>query len=233
MKYVIALLAFGMFLFAGCEKESIHEASPDSRSVNLDPQDVYIMSSPDGVKPYQKLDIDLELLRNTQNNKVTPRSGNTHMNGHFTGFPGGPMAFYPYSTVTFSATENSQGISGSAVITRYWGENQENSFKLIIHPDCIDVDGNDAVYSGILQQVNGDIPEGLELNPGTSRWWFKIRDNGQGPNAPIDEHHTVLIWNSSGFIPCETFNLSSILWTIPFIGTMVPVLEESDIIKIN
>jgi len=73
--------------------------------------------------------------------------------------------------------------------------------------------------------VTGDIPAapGLEdilLAPG-GRVLFKVRDNGQGANAPADEGHLAILINPGGTLTCGIVPADSFFWEFFFAN--VPV----------
>lgn len=86
----------------------------------------------------------------------------------------------PFRNFAFSATRSSDGtVTGEAQL-----ENRSSFFPAFIghiRIDCLNVLGNVAVMSGVLTQSNSpNLPVGSEE-------LFAVQDNGEGPDAPVDE----------------------------------------------
>jgi hypothetical protein len=202
--FLLALLATTFVV--GCQKEEMKETP-----AALDPNGVYYMASDGSVQQ-----IDLDALEN--NPDLTFRNGNgngnSHVNAHYSWQANSVgHGFYKSSTFQLNATENNQGVSGVGHMWRTWGAEGEFAFHTIMDADCISSNGEEAVFTGIVTQVEGDTPN---LYPQVgARVWVRVKDNGQGANAPLDQYKPTIIWNSSATIPCESFGLNggfAIFW---------------------
>jgi hypothetical protein len=83
----------------------------------------------------------------------------------------------PFRNFAFSATKHADGTAtGEAQV-----ENRATGFLGHIHIDCLNVLGNVAVMSGVVTYSTSDnVPVGTDA-------LFAVRDNGEGPSAPVDE----------------------------------------------
>jgi len=86
-------------------------------------------------------------------------------------------------TFAFSAVTHKDGsVSGQGQLN-----NRAAGVKIHFSIDCISVSGNAATMSGTVTNSNFYVPGGP--------CWFKVKDNGEGVNAPPDE--------ITGFLFCE------------------------------
>ncbi len=90
--------------------------------------------------------------------------------------------------------------------------------------DCLVVDGNEAILGGVLTKVSTgpDTPAWFTADVGT-RFWLKVRDNGEGRNAPPDE------W-TDWYPALPQFGLySTVCGETPWVDDpFIPELEESE-----
>lgn len=228
MKHLIPVAACGLLFLFGCQKEDQQSAiDAGSPSFSGDMNGIYVVDPASGTA-FQKVEADLETLQGPVQHAAN-KGGNAHAYGHYSGYPAiVPTAFYKSGSVTFSGLENSQGLTGKAHFTRTWGDNGENSFTYHMNAGCLMIDGNDAVYVGLISQVTGNDPTGFPVG---AKVFFKIRDNGKGPGAPMDQYNTAYIINPSGTIPCEAFAPDAAIWSL--FGSMKDVENASDIIEID
>ena len=92
-------------------------------------------------------------------------------------FDGIPIAGEGFRHFTFHAREKSNGtVQGSGVLT-YIGGVRKLSFDI----DCLNINGNVAIMSGVITRDNQ-----FPANEGVL-CWFKVVDNGEGAGADPDE----------------------------------------------
>jgi len=83
----------------------------------------------------------------------------------------------------FNVTTRPNGtVQGEGTLNR-----TDTGIRIKFRIDCISVSGNVATMSGTVTGSNVFVPGG--------RCWFRVKDNGEGANAPPDE--------MTGFIFCE------------------------------
>lgn len=124
---------------------------------------------------------DTQATSDDQNLVVTnnqTRANGPSVNGHGTlTFDGIPIAGEGFRQFTFHAkVKNNGSTQGSGVLT-YTGGVRNLSFDI----DCLSVDGNHAIMSGVITRDN-QFPE----NEGVL-CWFEVFDNGEGNNADSDQ----------------------------------------------
>lgn len=106
------------------------------------------------------------------------RASGPSANGHGTlSFEGIPIEGEGFRQFSFHAREKNNGsVQGNGVLT-YIGGVRNLSFDI----DCLAVDGNLAIMSGVITRDN-QFPENVGL-----LCWFKVYDNGEGNNADPDQ----------------------------------------------
>ena len=111
-------------------------------------------------------------------NDAQNRSAGPSASGHGTlTFEGIPIEGEGFRHFTFNARVKMDGsIQGSGVLS-YIGGVRNLGFDI----DCLEVDGNLAVMSGVITRDN-QFPENVGL-----LGWFKVIDNGEGNNADPDQ----------------------------------------------
>lgn len=99
-------------------------------------------------------------------------------NGHGTlSFDGIPIDGEGFRQFTFHArVKNNGSVQGSGVLT-YTGGVRNLGFDI----NCLSVDGNHAIMSGVTTRDN-QFPENVGL-----LFWFEVFDNGEGNNADPDQ----------------------------------------------
>lgn len=132
-------------------------------------------------------------------------------------------------TFNWSGTENNGGAHGSAVITQDFGP---FIVTIIMETACVNVIGNEAVYGGLVTEVeNNPFPPGGGPFAIGNIIFFKVIDNGQGNNAPADQYVQALV-SSSSPLECETLGQPDFsFWTLPFLSTND--VEEPGSVKVN
>lgn len=230
MKKQIFLTILAAAAFAACKKdEATSPAGVPATSLDLS-EAIYVFDNSE--TGFQRVDLDAAQLEGG----AMKSEGNAHAHGNYsTPYRPHPQ-FYKSENVRFSGTQNANGVFGEATIERFWGDNGEYSFTINLTADCVETDGNDAVYACVVSGpstgtlppelitfLGGDFPIG-------SRFWIRVRDNGQGANAPADQASPGIVYNTSGMIPCPLFGLSSFIWVIQ---PMADVANASDNIVVN
>jgi hypothetical protein len=223
MRKGISIMAICLTFLFGCQKEELKLATE-----GFDPGAVYMLTIDNEMAASEQVDRDFIVFPGNDDLSDMARNGNTHIHAHYTSQP--LTGFYQLLKVNFTATQNSQGLFGNGSYTRTWGDSLEYTFTLHLTADCLEIDGGDAVFTGLLTGTTGVSPFDPPLPEGT-RFWIRVRDNGQGPNAPLDQYHRAVFFNTSGELSCGAFGLSNPVWN--FVGPMTDVANESDIIKIN
>lgn len=213
------MISLGVSVIVGCSKKDNDSAASiqNATELKLDPQGAYV-ENPDG--SFQRLDMGSVQYGQEPTFKS---NGNSHVNAHYSHQPFG---FFTSTTVQFSATENNQGVSGSGHIFRTYGENGEFSMQIMMDADCLESNGQEAVFVGIVTEILGD----NTIYSVGSRVWIRVKDNGQGANAPLSQHRG-FIFNPSATIPCDFFGLNSIFWV--FNGPYQDVANASDNINVQ
>jgi len=151
-------------------------------------------------------------LSNVSDEQINFRSSqNLSANGHFSPIEGWEC--------TFSGMQNNSGVHGAATIT-----GPPAGFHM--ETECLAFDGNEAVYGGVIKQVYYQDEFFVFLEPGVY-CAFKVRDNGEGQNAPPDQVATY-IWFWFGDSPCQYLPPSSEDW-----GPMLDVYGQGDQIQVK
>lgn len=115
---------------------------------------------------------------NLNNTEIQTRASGPSANGHGTiSFEGLPIDGEGFRHFTFHAKEMPNGsVKGSGVLT-YVGGVTNLKFDI----DCLSVDGNHAIMSGVTTKDNQN-PENEGL-----LCWFEVYDNGEGSGANPDQ----------------------------------------------
>jgi hypothetical protein len=121
--------------------------------------------------------VDNENLVVTNDADQTRASGPS-ASGHGTvSFDGIPIAGEGFRQFSFHArVKNNGSVDGSGVLSYTGGE-----LNIKFDIDCLEVDGNVAIMSGVVTRNNQN-PAGEGL-----LCWFKVIDNGEGANAAPDQ----------------------------------------------
>jgi len=83
------------------------------------------------------------------------------------------------STFVFNAVGRGNGTVNGHLVYHFRGA--DASVKMNI--DCLTIVGNNAIMSGVVTQITGDVPPFIFLGV---RGEFQVEDNGQGRNDPPD-----------------------------------------------
>ena len=169
MKKTILLASFGLFLLTGCSKEST-DTQVEQQSEEL----IYVLKTIDGKATWEEQSLDTDMLNSHTSTAKKSNNGNsTHTHGSLD---------LGSLQMTWSGTENNGGTHGSAVLTQQFGPFNVN---VTMETDCVNVIGNEAVYTGRITGSEND-PTGFLFKIG-NKVSLKVIDNGQGNNAPADQ----------------------------------------------
>jgi hypothetical protein len=101
-------------------------------------------------------------------------------------------------TFSFQAREFRDGhVQGSLVL-----KNRHLGVRAGADIDCLRIDGDEAILSGVLTRVDG-----IEGNFIGDEIWFRVRDNGEGRGDPSDQISVVIVEVAATppeFFTCET-----------------------------
>lgn len=190
-------------VLAGCQKGT-EQPNPTFNTLENATEGLYYFDQNTGL--YQQINLDeFETPTSPTANKSTTSSAHGHFNRIAPGSTIGP------SYLRFNATENSQGVSGSASYTTTHGEFLENSTTTKMDAECLLVEDNAAVFAGIVTSVKGDLAYGF---PDGSKLYFYIKDNGNNSSTTPDQYNYVLIIDIFGTLPCDILPPSHIIWTL-------------------
>lgn len=139
-------------------------------------------------EPAVNQDLNLTISNDSQNRGAGPSA-----NGHGTlTFEGIPIEGEGFRHFTFHAREKNDGsVQGNGVLT-YIGGVRNLSFDI----DCLAVDGNHAIMSGVITRDN-QFPDNEGL-----LCWFEVTDNGEGSNADPDQISLFFTGTSSETYDC-------------------------------
>jgi len=217
MKNAFFALILPLILLFGCTQEQIDTiTSTDIQTIEKSsPVTLINFSSASGT--IQR--ISMADLKYNSLPQLSPRaSSNISVNGHFS-----PLA-EPQVYVTLSGMENSSGVHGT-------GQVKSSFLDFNMETECLIVDGNEAIYGGIITQVNYVDPAWILefcdcIYPGV-HFALKVIDNGEGHHAPADM--TAMYFAVGDHPLCEDFSIDSPYW----IGQMINVQGKGDQIQIK
>lgn len=198
MKNLILTLTAGLFLLTGCSKdesfEQMEEQTIDS---------IYILNQIDGMTTIETTSIDLQT-----GTDFTYTTDNGNGNGQTTG------AYISMNrnanTISWSGFTDETGSYGNAEVLL---SSPGYSLRLQMVTECVTVDGNEAVYGGIVTQVldsSGNPP------PFTVNWrfYFKVIDTEQSGGISYDLISNTRIF-ASPMSPslCNTYLPDNRIWS--------------------
>lgn len=169
MKNIIFLIACGLITLTGCSKDESNELTAD-QSIDS----VYVSNQIDGTTIWETISRDE--LPGESDGTYSRVNGNAHTNGYFS------LPSRETINITWSGTQNDGRFLGSAELEQ---STPRYSFHFIMETECITVDGNEAVYGGIITEVieiTGNPPP-IGIN---WRFYFKVIDGGSGGNTGFD-----------------------------------------------
>ena len=181
MKNITLLFALGLILFTSCSKDDSLEQT-ELQTIDS----VYVLNQFNDSATW-----DSQVLDNSQNGanysyedpNITYRA---HTKGHYSQPSRDGM------TLQWDGTTTIQGFQGRAVFKQ---ATPNFSLHFNMETECITVDGNEAVYGGIITQVielSGDTPI---IGVGW-RFYFKVTDNDQGGIVTNDQISNVTLFTS-------------------------------------
>lgn len=181
MKNLILSLTLGLILLTGCSKEEsfepIEEQTIDS---------VYVLKQIDGTTTWETMSI--EGLQTGSDYIYTTDNGNS--NGQTSGL------FMPtyrdLLVISWSGFTDETGTYGNAEIQM---STPGYSFHFILQTECITVDGNAAMYGGIVTEVveQSGNPPPFGIN---WRFYFEVKDSEQGGRHIYDQISNTRIFAS-------------------------------------
>lgn len=192
MKKLIFLSAFSLVVLFGCNKE---ETTPTSASLDVqnveEPKFGLVMNLTDETPTWEYKELDM--LEYSTDAVVGSRENSAHTHGDFVWEAAG-------LSLTWSGTQNNGGTHGSAVFETQTmlPDGTVTTIRATMETECITVVENRAVYGGIFTEVTGDpvlptyFPWSRYYTVGC-HMYFKVVDNGQGNNAPADQHGSTII----------------------------------------
>lgn len=191
MKARFVLFASAFLLLLSCGKEEFATTSPALQTAG---NDTYIrMINFSGIPGNNKV-ISINETRANVPAEVTLRSSNSNStNGHFAPLPGW--------TFTFNGIKNNGGVHGNVTL-----DGPIANFRMAA--DCLIFEGNEVVYGGVITEVIFQDPSfcGGCLAPGVYTA-FKLKDNGEGQNAPPDQFSTWMLFGYQSL--CDLFPISA------------------------
>ena len=244
MKKLLPLFVLALVL-ANCQKENTQEEMAMAETQQTLSFSDYVGTeiivwgpSEDGTEPFRSVKLTAEMLEQSSGelemrNGNGNGNGNSHSHGYFE--QNNPNPFIIQRQIDYNATQNSQGGSGNMSIVIDYAEvpalgTGPGVYAIELEPECVLTSGNDAVISGIVVSVQGDVPVWAGENVG-SKIFIKVRDNGQGANAPADQVFYEIV-GAPASIPCEILGPNAFLWIV--LGQMVDITNPpTEHIKVN
>ncbi|MCS4436818.1 hypothetical protein [Aquiflexum gelatinilyticum] len=156
--YAVVCVLFLM----GCEQESQDNFSPDpTTSMDLQMNSV---NEEGKITSYSTKDFPASTPSHGLNMSVSP---NLKVTGNFRTEAG--------SKYNFAAVQDSDGVTGE------WQVNSPTIGHFYMNSICVSVDGNESTIAGIVTEVvSGNFQENWIV-------FIKVKDNGEGVNAPSDQ----------------------------------------------
>jgi hypothetical protein len=203
MKKTMLLVTFGLFLLTGCSEETIDTQIEQKSDLSF-----YVLKTINGETSWEEQTFDAEIHMNPTRVSQKSNNGNsTHTHGSLDS---------QGLQITWSGTDNNGGAHGTATISQQLGP-----FDIIVtvETDCINSDGNLAVYTGRVISAEGNNPGFLGFIFGVGgQASFRVIDNGQGNKAPADQFGGLAVTPPPFFGPlpqvCESIGQpDSAFWT--------------------
>ena len=206
MKKVFLLLSMSLLLLSSCSKEN-SDSQMEDQALDM----VYYFSDTGDTPVWEA--ISLSEISNLNLGDITNLRGNNGNSGHAHG---------DFAGIEFSGTQNNGGTHGTA--TANFGP-----FTFSMETACVMVDENEAVYGGTIIELDGPpTPPGFPISLG-NQMFFKVIDNGQGNNAPLDQFNAILLFTTPENSGCGTLTPSAPLWSVfPDVD-----IQEPGSIKVN
>jgi hypothetical protein len=223
MKNTFFLMVFSLFLLMGCSKDELNTGTPGAMDHQQIGQlsDVRLISFSGNAPVVVLSSQDLQNTNLPSAFMVSPRTANHHLNGHFS-----PFLDPNEVDVTLSAMENNGGIHGNGQVKSWF-------LDFNMSTECLTVVGNEAIYGGVITQVNYVDPAWADewctticIDPGV-HFVAKVVDNGEGQNNPPDQ---TAMFFAIGPVPlCDFFPVDSPYWS----WQMIDVQGQGDQIQVE
>lgn len=188
MKNSILLIALGLILLTGCSKDDSIELIEEQTT-----NSVYVLYQLNEIASWETIVLD-EFQRTVYiQHPIT-----AHTDGYYRPTSRDGMS------LTWSGTQHRDGYrKGSA-------EFKQSTPNFILHfsmeTECVTVEGNEAVYGGIITQVKATNGNSPNISAGW-RFYFKVIDSGQGSTVTYDQIANITMFASPmspslcGFLP--------------------------------
>jgi len=113
--------------------------------------------------------------------------------------------------ISWTGTSNPQGIYGNAIIIK---ENSNSTVEIQLVTECIIADGNEVVYGGIINKMDGILDNMSDIGEGW-RFYFKIIDSKQDDSLKYDlmSNHTIFASPMSQSL-CNVYTPDHEVWSI-------------------
>jgi hypothetical protein len=169
MKNLILTMTAGLILLTGCSKEESYEQIEEQ---TID--SVYVLKQIDGTTTWETMAIDIE--NNPAYTYFNHTANNAYTRGLFMPSYRDPLV------ISWSGFTDETGTYGTAEIQM---SRPGYSFHFILQTECVTVDGNAAVFGGIITEVveSSGNPPPFGVN---WRFYFKVIDNEQGNSINYD-----------------------------------------------
>ncbi len=198
MKNLIIPMTFGLILLIGCSKDESFEPTEEQ---TID--SVYILKQIDGTTIWETTAID-GLTGKNFNYPTDDHNLYGHTNGAFM------PAYRDEVIITWSGTEDGTGTRGSAELQM---STPAYSFHFILETECVTVDGDAAVYGGIIVEVvqTSGNPPPFGVN---WRFYFKVIDSEQGGGVNYDQISNTRIFASPRSMSlCDEYLPNNRIWS--------------------
>ena len=217
MRNVFFLLVLPLLLMLGCTKEQF-DTNTSTGTQNMEKSSQVTLINFSATSRMIET-ISVEDLKNNSLPQLNPRtSSNSSVNGHFSPIPMAEVY------VTISGMKNNSGVHGN-------GQVKSSFLDFNMQTECLTVVGNEAIYGGVITQVNYVDPAWILefcdcIHPGV-HFVLKVIDNGEGQNAPPDMTATYFMVGDHPL--CEDFPVTSPYWA----GQMIDVQGQGDQIQVK
>jgi len=179
-------MSLGLILFTSCSKDESNDLTVEQTA-----DSIYLYSESNGRITWESINPNNLTGQSTVPTEMN-RGNSAHTHGDYYSTSGG-------TTISWSGTENNGGTHGSAFL-------RMGPSELTLETECIMVEGNAAVYGGIITEVTN--PSGpLAIG---SYVFFRVTDNGQGNNADPDQFNSAILVSPNNL--CGVATPSWFLW---------------------
>lgn len=214
MNKLLPLFAFAILLLSSCAKDETATAVLDNDQVTENSEFGWVFNTAAETPTWEAM--TEEIPTSDAALEISTRSNSAHTHGDYE---------YASASITmeWSGTENNGGPHGAAIFTQTLNlpfPPFTADLEVTMETECVMVDGNEAVYGGIMTEVlNSPFPPGGPFEVG-NHMIFKVIDNGQGNGAPLDQFNTGILISPSFASFCGAFTPSHPVWSLPFFSTL-------------